>query len=196
MGKKSNLGGFVTMIIPLMTRATHMALSLSVIGRSLCGTPVPYMMKHRPTSNIVDVNTFFTEQKTPLVLLGTDEIPPRYFLDMGRKHDWKFIFPSFDLTTRGIPGPLSHRHRHNYLSSLEYWKLCCKEVSVVKSLQLTVRAAASDEKFVAIVPNEFIASDSVPQRISNNIHITTISFGNNRFVGEWTVIDNNVCSSA
>lgn len=200
MGKKSNLGRFVksTMIVPL-TRATHLALSLSVIRKSLCGTTMPFMMKHRPTSKIVDVNTFFAEKK-PLVLLGIDELPPRQFIDIGRKHDWKFVFPSVELTTQNIdctPGPLTHQHRYNHLSTLEYWKLCCKEVSVVKSLQMTIGVAdTTDEKFVAIVPNDFIASDSVPRRISNTINVTTVSFGNNRFVGEWTVIDNNVCSSA
>lgn len=184
------------MIVPL-TRATHIALSFSVLSRSLCGTPVPYMMKHRPTSNIVDVNTFFTEQKTPLVLLGMDELPPRYFIDTGLEHDWKFVFPNLQLTTRGIPGPLTHQHRHNDLSSSEYWKLCCKEESVVKSLQGQTRRDGSEEKVVAIVPNEFIAYDSVPHRLASKIKIkfTTISFGNNGFVGEWTVIDNNVCSS-
>jgi hypothetical protein len=181
------------MIVPL-TRATHIALSLSVVGRTLCGMPVPYMMKHRPTSNIVDVNTFFKTQKTPLVLLGTDEIPPRYFVDIGRKHDWNFVFPNLQLTTRGNPGPSTHQHRHTHLSSSEYWKLCCKEESVVKSLQLTLRTATADEKFVAIVPNDFISSDSVPHRIKTKI--TTVSFGNDGFVGEWTVIDNNVCTSA
>ena len=183
----------------------HLSLSFSLLSRSLCSTTqtLPWMVRHRSTGHIVDLNTFFKKEvaATRLLLLGTNaDLPPQPLVAVGRQHDWKFIFPSMhddnmqQRIVTGSKGPATHQRRYQYMSAREYSKLCKQEDAMAIELQRLL-----ENKVLAIVPTRFIVQDSLPSRLCKigmrPQETTTLTFGEG-FVGDWILVPPASCESA
>ena len=161
------------------------------------------MVRQRSTGHVIDLNTFFKNEvaTTRLLLLGTNtDLPPQPLVDMGRRYDWKFVFPTMNDENRqrvltGSKGPVSHRRRHGYMSPREYTQLCKQEDAVATELQ---RHAQHKTNVLAIVPTSFIVQDSLPSRLYKlgvrPQETTTLTFGEG-FVGEWILVSPTSCAS-
>ena len=142
-------------------------------------------IQHRPSQKICNVDSFFSTNRHPLLLLGSDEIPPAQFVKSGKCHGWHFTYPSVEFTFHGKPGPEAHRRRYAHLSRIEYAEICAYEETLARSIRSEM---ALHPRMVAIVPNAFIVDDSVPRRLCKE-NVATVTVGSDSgFKGEYIVV--------
>lgn len=184
------------MLLLHVTRASHLWLSFSFVSRIFCGMPAPWMVADRLTGKIVDTDTFFKHQNTP-ILFGTDEpAPPRHLVDVAGSHGFRLEYPSIPqniASMPGKPGPPSHQYRFRRLSRYDYIQLCQLEDAIAMQL---LPQDQSKIKIMTIVPSRFVMPDSVPSRCRGK-GVTTMSMGSHS-IGRFVLLPetNEACSSS
>ena len=159
------------LLVSYLTRAMHISWSISLLSRSLCGVAdTEWMVRHRQSGKIVALDQFFKNEvmSTRLILLGMTAnaggVPPPPVVTTERAYHWNFLYPSSDKepVVNGAKGAATHQRRHSYMSPGEYAKLCRVEDAVALDLR---ERLVEEPSVVALVPNEFIVSDSLPSRL-------------------------------
>lgn len=172
-----------------MTRASHLWLSISIVSRTLCGLPAPWIVTDRMTRVHTDIHTFFQCQEHP-ILFGTDEPAlPRHLVTIATQHGFALTYPRLatDLARMpGLPGPPSHQYRFRQLPLQEYKKLCQLEDAIARDIEAN--------KTMTILPSNFVYEDSVPSRLKKK-HVT-LSMGEPP-VGRFLLLpsNDNACST-
>lgn len=163
-----------------VTRAAHLWIGVSFVSQAFCGKTAPWMVSDQLSRNIVDIDTFFQNQNSP-ILFGTDKPSlPRHLVTVAQRHACHLEYPSLTPDVRsmpGLPGPPSHQHRFRHILKHDYTRLCQLEEAIASGID------PGKKKCMIILPSRFVLPDSVPSRTVQNV--VTLSMGHDmsgRFV--------------